>query len=100
MNRSPARPWIGLRLVGPPGRRAAIGAVARVHVGPRTFVRMVQAAGGYLAQSSNTLHVGLGAVAGTPRVEVRWPDGVVQDVGALAPGRVHVVEHPRARAPR
>ncbi|MFO0932979.1 MAG: CRTAC1 family protein [Planctomycetota bacterium] len=100
MNRSPARPWIGLRLVGPPGRRAAIGAVARVRVGPRTFVRMVQAAGGYLAQSSNTLHVGLGPAAGTPRVEVRWPDGVVQDVGALAPGRVHVVEHPQARARR
>lgn len=97
LNRSAPRPWLGLRLVGPPGNRGAVGAVARVHVGPRTFVRMVHAAGGYLAQSSNTLHVGLGDAAGTPRVEVRWPDGLVEDLGPRAPGRLWVVTHPKAR---
>ena len=100
MNRSPPSPWIGLRLLGPPGNRGAVGAVARLRVGPRRWIRMVHAAGGYLAQSSNTLHVGLGGAAGAVRVEVRWPDGLVEDRGALAPGRVHVVAHPRARAPR
>ena len=38
----------------------------------------------YLSQSSRTLHFGLGTASGVDRLEVRWPDGSVQDVGPLA----------------
>jgi len=97
MNPSPDRPGVGMRLVGPKGQRAAIGALVRVRVGARTFVRRVHAAGGDLAPSSNTPQVGPGTAAGAMAVEVRWPDGAVRAVGALERGRVHVFRHPGAR---
>ena len=53
-NCGPMRSWIAFRLEGTRGNRDAIGAVVRLGVGGRTLVREVQAAGGYLAQSSKT----------------------------------------------
>src|SRR5439155_21687135 len=64
MNRTRPRNWVGFRLVGTGGNRDAIGAVVRVKVGARTMTRQVDAAGGYLAQSSLTEIVGLGGAGG------------------------------------
>jgi hypothetical protein len=78
------RHWCELRLAGAKGNRDAIGALVTLTAGGRKQVRQVQAAGGYLAQSSNTLHFGLGDAATIDRVEVRWPDGRVQTLGPVA----------------
>ena len=43
-------------------------------------MRQVQAAGGYLAQSSNTLHFGLGANTKIEAAEIRWPSGTRQTI--------------------
>ena len=67
--------------------------------GGRTQVRQVDAAGGYLAQSSRTLHFGLGDATTIDEVEVRWPDGAVETLRDLAPGRVHELRHPSRTAP-
>jgi hypothetical protein len=84
-NASAPQHWCELKLVAAgSGNREAIGATARLTAGGRTQIRQVQAAGGYLSQSSNRLHFGLGDAAAIDRVEVRWPDG-----------RVQVVEHPQ-----
>ena len=96
LNRTPARSWVGVRLKGVSPNRDAIGALVRVKAGGRTQVRQVDAAGGYLAQSSRTLHFGLGDVAKLDAVEIRWPDGKVETRTDLAPGRVHVLSHPAA----
>ncbi|MBL9088772.1 MAG: CRTAC1 family protein [Planctomycetia bacterium] len=98
MNRSPARGWVGVRLAGAGRNRDAIGAVVRVKAGGRTYVRQVDAAGGYLAQSSRTLHFGLGDATRIDEVTVRWPDGKVETRTDLAPGRVHALRHPSAPA--
>ena len=37
------------------------------------MVRQVQGAGGYLSQSSKTVHFGLGDRAGVDKVEILWP---------------------------
>jgi len=79
-NVTPARHWCELRLVATRGSRDAIGAVARLTAGGRTQVRQVQAAGGYLSQSSNRLHFGLGDAGAVERVEIRWPSGQVQTI--------------------
>jgi hypothetical protein len=91
MNRTPQRAWIGLRLKGTKSARDAIGAFVTLRAGGTTQVRLQQAAGGYLSQSSSTLHFGLGDATSIERCDVRWPSGSVQSVEGLAPGRVHDV---------
>ena len=94
LNRSPERPWVGFRLLGSGLNRDAIGAVVRMKAGVRTQVRQVDAAGGYLAQSTRTLRFGLGGATGVDDVTVRWPDGVVEVLRGFEPGRVHDLRHP------
>jgi hypothetical protein len=93
-NVSPAAHWCELSLVASKGDRAAVGAVARLTAGGRTQVRQVQAAGGYLAQSSNRLHFGLGQAASIDRVEIRWPDGTLQTVEKPKIDALTIVQEP------
>jgi hypothetical protein len=94
-NVSPPRRWCGLRLVGSRGDRAATGAVVRLTAGGRTQVRQVQAAGGYLSQSTNDLHFGLGAADRVENVEIRWPGGRVQRLDGPRVDALTVVTEPR-----
>ena len=66
---------MALRLRGTESHPDAIGAIVTLHAGDRTLVRQVQAAGGYLAQSSLTVHFGLGGDKRVDRCEIRWPSG-------------------------
>jgi hypothetical protein len=77
-NAGPTRRWCELRLAGKKGNREAVGALVTLTAGGRRQVRQVQAAGGYLSQSSNVLHFGLGDAGRIERVEIRWPDGTKQ----------------------
>ncbi len=94
MNRWKPRNWVELRLRGTTSNRDAIGAFVTLRAGGRTLVRQVQAAGGYLAQSSKTLHFGLGAAASIDGCEIRWPGGIVQTLDHLEPNRLHDVREP------
>jgi len=91
MNRWPKRSFIAFRLEGTRSNRDAIGAVVRIRAGGRTQVRMVQAAGGYLAQSSRTLHFALGDAKEVESCEISWPSGRSQVLEKPAIGRVHAV---------
>jgi hypothetical protein len=82
-NELPKQNYIAFRLTGTKSNRDAVGALVKVFVGQEVMVRQVQAAGGYLSQSSQVLHFGLGRRAKIDRVEVRWPRG-----GTL------VIDHP------
>jgi hypothetical protein len=95
MNRWETRAWVGFRLRGTRSNRDAVGALVRLTAGGRTQVRLVQAAGGYLAQSSKLVHFGLGEAERVERCEVRWPSGRVQVVPVEAINRVHAIEEPR-----
>jgi hypothetical protein len=94
MNRWPQRSWIAFRLRGRGANTDAIGAVVRLHAGKRVMVGQVQAAGGYLAQSSKTVHFGLGDAGAVDRCEIRWPGGKVQTIEKPAANRVHTIEEP------
>jgi hypothetical protein len=74
-NQGPRRNWVAFRLRGTRSNRDAIGAVVRLYQGGRVLTRQVQAAAGYLAQSSLTLRFGLGDQPGPERVEITWPGG-------------------------
>jgi len=77
-NVSAPKHWCELRLVGTKSCREAIGALARLTAGGKTQIRQVQAAGGYLSQSSNVLHFGLADAATIDKIEIQWPSGLKQ----------------------
>src|SRR5262249_55670830 len=74
------RSYVAFQLKGTRSNRDAIGALVRVYVGKEVMVRQVQAAGGYLSQSSKTVHFGLGDRKAIDRVEIRWPSGLQQRI--------------------
>ena len=94
MNRWKPRNWVELRLKGTTSNRDAIGALVTLEAGGRKIVRQVDAAGGYLAQSSKTLHFGLASATSIDRCEIRWPSGIVQRLEGLAPNCRHDVIEP------
>ena len=71
-----------------------MGALVRLTVGKQTLVRQVHAAGGYLAQSSNVLHFGLGDAKRIDRMEIRWPSGRVQRLDGPQIDGLRVIREP------
>jgi hypothetical protein len=82
-NHFPPKNWIAFRLQGTRSNRDAIGAVVRLYLGDEILTRQVNPAGGYLSQSSRTVHFGLGDRLGVDRVVITWPGG-----------RKQTIEHP------
>lgn len=81
-NQFPRRNFAAFRLIGTRSSRDAIGAVMTLHLDGRRMVRQVQASGGYLSQSTKTLHFGLGDARSIDRAEIRWPSGARQTIDA------------------
>jgi hypothetical protein len=93
-NGFPKKNYVAFRLKGTKSNRDAIGAVVRLYAGKEIMTRQVSPAGGYLAQSSKTVHFGLGDRAAVERVEITWPSGVRQTLSAPAVNALHRVEEP------
>jgi hypothetical protein len=93
-NGFPPENYIAFRLTGTASNRDAVGAVVSLHSGQEVMVRQVHAAGGYLSQSSRTVHFGLGKRTRVDRVEVRWPAGGNQTIDAPDVNRRHDVTEP------
>jgi hypothetical protein len=72
-NNFPRKNYVAFRLTGRKCNRDAIGALVKLYCGNEVMVRQVQAAGGYLSQSSRTVHFGLGDRSRIDRVEILWP---------------------------
>jgi hypothetical protein len=93
-NDFPRRNYVAFRLRGTRCNRDAVGAVVRVYRGDKVLTRQVQAAGGYLSQSSHTLHFGLGDSPQFDRVEVTWPGGRPQTLDNVKANQVNDVVEP------
>jgi hypothetical protein len=74
-NDFPRKNYVEFRLKGTRCNRDAIGALVAIHLGDEVMVRQVHGAGGYLSQSSKTVHFGLGDRKKIDRVEILWPRG-------------------------
>src|SRR5262249_48966454 len=66
-----------------------------LHLGKEVMVRQVQAAGGYLSQSSQTLHFGLGHRTKIDHAEIRWPSGRCEKIEAPEINKLHRRPEPR-----
>jgi hypothetical protein len=93
-NQFPRRNYIAFRLTGTRSNRDAIGAVVRLWIGNKVMVRQVSPAGGYLSQSSRTLHFGLGDASKVDRIEIRWPRGTLQTMNNPGINALHQIREP------
>jgi hypothetical protein len=94
VNRFPANSYVQFHLRGTKSNRDAIGALVRLYSGKTIMTRMVQAAGGYLSQSSKTLHFGLGDKKGIDKVDISWPSGRRQAIDKPRMNTLHEVVEP------
>jgi len=66
----------------------AIGARVTVTAGSRQSIQLVHAVSGYLSASDPRPHFGLGSAERADRVEIRWPDGEVQELVDVATDQI------------
>jgi hypothetical protein len=72
--------WLRLRLRGAGGNRDAIGARVLVRAGGVVQERDVMPARSYLSQVELPVTFGLGGAEAVESIEVRWPDGRVENI--------------------
>lgn len=94
-NHYPKKNYIAFRLHGTKSNRDAVGALVRLYIGKEVMVRQVHAAGGYLSQSSQMVHFGLGDRSQVDRVEIRWPSGTVERIDKPEINKLHLRTEPR-----
>ncbi|MEZ5332978.1 MAG: CRTAC1 family protein [Thermoanaerobaculia bacterium] len=81
--------WLEVDLEGDPQRstpRQPFGATVTARAGDLYVWRALTSGGGYLSQSSSTLHFGLGT-ADRVTLEVRWPNGETQELAGVSTGQ-------------
>ena len=90
--------WVGIRLVGVTCNRDAIGARVSITAGGRTQIDEVRSADSFVSSSDVRLHFGVADAQLIEKVEIRWPDGSVEQHDGLATNREYVIrqgEKPR-----
>lgn len=93
--------WVGVRLVGPPANRQAIGAVVWLYAGERRQRWYVTGSGSYLTQSeTGRRSFGLGNLLAADSAIVTWPDGLVSVWSETIPsGSTINFRHPDSMGP-
>jgi hypothetical protein len=71
--------WLKIKLVGTTSNRSARGARVRIKAGTRLQARETTSQSSYYSHNDPTLHFGLGSSAKADNVEIRWPDGRVEN---------------------
>lgn len=83
--------WLALRLVGDVVKKSprdAIGAIAYLTTGRLRQRLDVVSGGGYCSQNDLRLHFGLGASDKIDKLEIKWPDGTLEEVKVPGVDRV------------
>jgi enediyne biosynthesis protein E4 len=96
---NPKHHWLQLRLTGHRSNRSAIGASIHCQAGGRTQSRTVTSSVGYASSSDLTVHFGL-AEAERATIEIRWPSGIVQQLGEIAADQRLNIEEPDHTEPK
>jgi hypothetical protein len=89
--------WLAVRLIGVKSNRDGIGAVVRVVTTSGNQWQMVRSGSSYCSQSELPVTFGLGKDV-SANIEVDWPSGLKQRVGAVPANRRITVEEGKAGA--
>jgi len=93
-NNLPRKNHVAFRLRGTTSNRDATGATVRLFAGNQMMTRLLQPTGGYLSQSSRTIHFGLGNHTSIDRIEIDWPSGKQQILRTVEINKTHAVTEP------
>jgi len=96
---TPVGHWIELRLVGDLSKKSsrdAIGAIAYVTTGKLRQRLDVISGSNYASNNDVTLHFGIGAATSIDKIEIKWPDGLVETIPNPAIDRKLILVEPRA----
>jgi hypothetical protein len=92
--------WTLLKLTGTRSNRSAVGALARLTAGGRTWIDEVRSGRGYQSAEDLRLHFGLGTNSVIDRLQVNWPSGVTNTWTDLPVDRIlHLTEGEPAPRP-
>lgn len=95
------RYFLKVRFEGPEGNRNGIGAEVRLfHADGSVQLRHYNPARGYLSSTARELLFGWEAGAAPERLEVRWPDGKMQEVAAVPVDATFTLQYAKAEQPR
>src|SRR5205823_10183402 len=75
--------WLEFRLIGTKSNRDAIGARIRITAGGLTQIREIDGGNGYAGQSMKRAHFGIGKATKVESVEIVWPNGSLEKIGAV-----------------
>jgi hypothetical protein len=79
------------KLMGTTSNRAAIGARVTLTAGGITQMREVKGGNSYISQSDLRLHFGLGKESRIAKIEIRWPNGKIEELKNLAADAIYTV---------
>lgn len=82
---------VEFKLKGTKSNRAAIGARVTIVSGGMKQFDEVRAGGSYLSQNDLRLHFGLGTSTRLDSVQVRWPNGQIEELKNLAADKLYTV---------
>jgi len=82
-----AERFVVLNLRASTGDPFAYGATVRARVGQRTLHRQVASGGSYASHSDSRIALGLGEAAQVDSLEIRWPDGGLEEIVSLPGGQ-------------
>jgi hypothetical protein len=82
---------IRIVLHGKKSNRDAIGARVRMRVGSAWLTRLVRTGSSYLSQSELPLTFGMGDRSAADELEIEWPSGTKEKIGALQSGRFYTI---------
>jgi len=91
----PGRPsagrWVRFKLVGTRSNRDAIGSRIAISAAGLTQMDEVRSADSYVSSSDVRVHFGVGDAPVIEQVQIRWPDGSVEQRTGLQINREHVI---------
>jgi hypothetical protein len=90
--------YLKLRLLGPPGNTAGIGARVEIEADGRRQMRELQVVRGFQSSAAPELIFGLGDATRVDQVSVRWPDGRQQRLDGLAANQTITIAYDRSAA--
>ena len=87
-NRGNGNHWLEIDLEGVKSNRDGIGASIILEAGGTKQIREQRGGMHRMSQNHQRVHVGLGKNSMVDRLTIRWPSGVVQEIGSMAADRI------------
>jgi enediyne biosynthesis protein E4 len=84
-----------IRTIGSKSNRDGIGAQLRLSVGGKVLMRYVKAGSSYQGQNDLRVHFGLAGAQQADSLEILWPGGSVEKVGAIKANQIVTVTEGR-----